>query len=297
VEYTEITFEQDGPVAVITWNRPDKLNAITGDLEVQFRHACLAADKDPSVKVIIVKGAGRCFSAGYDLGGFTGAKRTWPGGLPEGVDIGQFLDGFRSELRRGWDNQILFSELDKPVIAQVHSWCLGGGTWYALSMDIVCASDDAVFGQPEVRNINGTSFVWATRVGWSNALRYGLTGDHIDAQEAYRIGAVNELYPRDELDERTMKLAKRIALLPMESLKLNKAMIRKGMDMMGFRNAHYSTMEISVLAHTMLRSEPNERFEKTMAEGGMVAFLRERDEPFLPEPFGPRANMTTFKKG
>ncbi len=296
MDYTEIAYEQDGPVAIITWNRPDKLNAITPELEVQFRDACLAADGDPGVKVVIVRGAGRCFSAGYDLSDFAGAPRRWPGGLPEGVDVGEFLDGFRSGLRRGWDNQILFSEMDKPVIAQVHSWCMGGGTWYTLSMDIVCASDDAIFGQPEVRNINGISFVWATRCGWSNAIRYSLTGDHIDAQEAYRIGLVNELYPRDELEARTMKLAKRIALLPMESLKLNKAMIRKGMDMMGYRNAHYATMEISVLAHTALRREPNERFEKAMASGGMRAFLRERDEPFLPEPFGPRSKVTSFKE-
>ena len=91
-----------------------------------------------------------------------------------------------------------------------------------------------------------------------------------------------------------MKLAKRIALLPMESLKLNKAMIRKGMDMMGYRNAHYGTLEVSILAHTMYRSEPNERFAKVMAEGGMRAMLRVRDEPYLPEPFGPRANQTSF---
>ncbi len=294
MDYTQILVEQDGPVRIITWNRPDKLNAITPQLEIEFRDACLAADRDPSVKVVIVRGAGRCFSAGYDLSGSYTTERVWPGGLPKGVDVGEFLDGYRNTLKRSWDNQYLFAEMDKPVIAQVHSWCMGGGTWYALSTDILCCSDDAVFAQPEVRNINGISFVWATRVGWSNALRYGITGDHIDAQEAYRIGAVNEVYPADELAERTMKLAKRIALLPMESLKLNKAMIRKGMDMMGYRNAHYGTLELSVLAHTAYRSEPNERFAKITAEKGMREMLRVRDEPFLPEPFGPRSEQTSF---
>ncbi len=293
-EYTEVAVDQDGPVRIIAWNRPDQLNTITPNLEVEFRDALIAADKDPSVKVVIFRGAGRCFSAGYDFGNFV-KPRKWPGGLPDGEDVGEYLERYRQTLRRSWDNQALFSEMDKPVIAQVHSWCMGGGTWYALSTDIICAADDTVFAQPEVRNINGISFVWATRAGWSNALRYSLTGDHIDAQEAYRIGVVNELYPRAELEERTMKLAKRIALLPMESIKLNKAMIRKGMDMMGYRNAHYGTLELSVLAHTAFFRDPIERFQKTGAEQGMKAYLRMRDEPFLPEPFGPRSKMTSFK--
>jgi enoyl-CoA hydratase/carnithine racemase len=294
VDYEQVTYEQDGPVAIITWNRPDRLNSITPQLEVEHRDACLRADRDPSVKAVILRGAGRCFSTGYDLSAVGSTPRSWPGGVPEGEDVGEYLMRYRDTLKRSWDNQYLFAQMDKPVIAQVHSWCMGGGTWYALSCDVVCCSDDAVFGQPEVRNMNGISFVWATRVGWSNALRYALTGDHIDAQEALRIGAANEVYPRAELEERTMRLAKRMALLPLESLKLNKAMIRKGMDMMGFANAHYGTLEISILAHTVYRREPNERFGKTAAEKGMRAFLRERDEPFLPEPFGPRATMTRF---
>ncbi len=294
-DYENITYEQDGPVAIITWNRPDRLNAITPELEIEHFDAFTRADRDPTVKVVIFRGAGRCFSTGYDMSGTARGTRRWPGGLPEGTDVGEYLEAMRVLLRRSWDNQYLFAQMDKPVIAQVHSWCMGGGTWYALSCDDVCASDDAVFGQPEVRHTAGISFIWGARAGWSNALRYALTGDHIDAREAYRIGAVNEVYPREELAERTITLARRMALLPMESLKLNKAMIRKGMDMMGYRNAHYGTLEVSVLAHTTQRSEPSERFQRTAVARGVRAFVRERDEPFLPEPFGPRSTITTFE--
>jgi enoyl-CoA hydratase/carnithine racemase len=163
-------------------------------------------------------------------------------------------------------------------------------------MDILIASESCTIGQPEVRNADGGSFVWATRVGWSNALRYMLTGDHMSAQEAYRIGAVNEVVPDDQLDEHVMKLARRIALLPMESLKLNKAMIRKGMDAMGYRNGQMMAMELSTMVESSWTAKHHERWDRIAQEGGLRAYLEDRDAPFLPEPFGPRSTMTEFPK-
>ncbi len=294
-EYEAVLYEQDGPVVTITWNRPQVLNSINETLENDFYNACKYADADPSCKVVIVKGAGRAFSAGYDLGG-AGGRRVWPGGMPEGMDIGTLLDQQRTARQRFWRGQLVFTEMDKPVIGQIHGWCIGGGTWYALSMDILIAAESCTIGQPEVRNADGGSFVWATRVGWSNALRYMLTGDHMSAQEAWRIGAVNEVVPDDQLDEHTMKLARRIALLPMEPLKLNKAMIRKGMDMMGYRNAQMLAMELSTLVETSWTSKYHERWDQIAQEKGLRGYLEDRDAPFLPEPFGPRSTMTSFEK-
>ncbi len=285
--YNSILYDQDGPVVTITFNRPQALNAITDELQEETYAACVRANADPTCKVVIIKGAGRAFCAGYDLSDLT-STRTWPGGLPEGMDVGTLLDAQRSSMKRGWRNQLYFGEMDKPVIGQLHGWCIGGGTWYALSMDILIMGEGCTIGQPEVRNGDGGSFVWASRVGWSNALRYQLTGDHIDATEALRIGAVNEVVPDDQLDAHTMKLAKRIALLPMESIKLNKAMIRKGMDAMGFRNAQQLCIEIATLVETSWTSA-NERWDRIMAEGGLRAYLEDRDGPFRPEPFGPRS--------
>ncbi len=292
--YETLLYDQDEAVVTITWNRPQALNAINGTLEDEFYHALRRADADPSAKVIVVKGAGRAFCAGYDISGING-MRSWPGGLPAGLDIGTFLDRQRAHKQISWRNQLLPSEMDKPVIGQLHGWCIGGGTWYALSFDVLIASESCTIGQPEVRNGDGGSFVWASRVGWSNALRYQLTGDHIDAPEALRIGAINEIAPDDQLDAHVMKLAKRIALLPMESIKLNKAMIRKGMDMMGFRNAQMLAMEISTLVESSW-GNMNERWDAIQAEKGLRGYLEDRDGPFLPEPFGPRSKMTDFTK-
>ncbi len=291
-DFNSVLYEQDGPIVTITWNRPQVLNSINEELEEEFYAACKRADADPSCKVVIVKGAGRGFSAGYDVSG-TGSSRIWPGGLPEGMDVGTLLDRQRAGRKRFWRGQLVFSEMDKPVIGQVHGWCIGGGTWYVLSMDIVVAAHDATFGQPEVRNADGGSFVWATRVGWSNALRYMLTGDHISAQEMHRMGGVNEVVPADQLEAHVQKLARRIALLPMESIKLNKAMIRKGMDMMGFRNAQMLAMELSTLVETSW-TKSHQRWDELAAKGGLKAYLQDRDGPFLPEPFGPRSTMTSW---
>ncbi len=293
-DYETLLYDQDGPVVTVTWNRPQALNSINATLEEEHYAALKRADADPSVKVVIVKGAGRAFSGGYDISAI-GGTRSWPGGLPQGVDIGTQLDRSRAHKQISWRNQLLPSEMDKPVIGQLHGWVIGGATWYALAFDILIAGESCVIGQPEVRNGDGGSFSWPARVGWSNALRYQLTGDHIDAKEALRIGAVNEVVPDDQLEEHVMKLAKRIALLPMESIKLNKAMIRKGMDAMGYRNAQLLSMELSTIVETSW-TKANERWDKIAAEGGLRAYLEDRDGPFLPEPFGPRANMTSFPK-
>ena len=293
--YKNLLYDQDGAVVTITFNRPQALNAINKEMIDEITASCQRADADPTVKVIIIKGAGRSFSAGFDMSG-EGPKRTWPGGLLEGMDIGTHLDYMRKRQHGEWRNQLLFGEMDKPVIGQIHGYCIGGGTWYALSMDITIAGESAVFAQAEIRHGDGGSFVWASRCGWSNALRYQLTGDHIDAREALRIGAVNEVVPDDQLDAHVMKLAKRIALLPMESIKLNKAMIRKGMDMMGFRNAQMMAVEISSMVETSWLDAYHARWDKLQEEGGLKAFLEDRDAPYLPEPFGPRSKMTSFER-
>ena len=182
-------------------------------------------------------------------------------------------------------------ELSIPVIAAVHSWCMGGGTWLALASDITLASEDAVFAQPEVRQISNTSFLWTLFAGYKNALRYGLTGDHVDAKEAHRIGLINDVLPdRDALMEEAFRLANRISLVSPETVAANKYVATLGMEMMGLRNALLSNWMLSTVAHSSVRPDYSRKeMDDAGKERGMRGFLEVRDGPFQPEPFGPRS--------
>src|SRR5207244_12338439 len=147
--------------------------------------------------------------------------------------------------------------LGKPVIAAVNGWAMGGGFWYQLSADITVASDQAVFAQPEVRHISNTTFLFSALCGWKAANRWALTGDHFDAQEALRIGMVNEVVPHDELMQRTRELALRLAKVPEPSLRLNKAISMLGMQASGLYSGLLLEGTLSALAH----SSPNEHRE------------------------------------
>jgi len=203
---------------------------------------------------------------------------------------------FAGRLQQGWAQQTLSMEkhlhimkLGTPVITAVNGWCFGGGFWWALTSDITLASDRAVFGQPEVRQIANTSFLVAALAGWKNAARYGLTGDHFDAAEAWRIGLVNEVVPHDELVERAVALGRRISHVPDESVRLNKAIIVQGLEAMGLRSALYASMGPSVLLHMSKDAESLSELNETLQNEGMKAFLAQRDAPFYPEPGGPRS--------
>jgi enoyl-CoA hydratase/carnithine racemase len=287
MDYENILYAPKGDVAYITFNRPEKLNAMTQQLKREWCDAMLAADADPAIRVVVFKGAGRAFSAGAELNAFR--PRQWPGGLPEGMDAGEYmmntLDGVGLMFRYA---QIM-GEMKKPVIAQVHSWCLGEASFAAVMADITVASDDAVFGAPEIREAQPAMPAWMFAVGWKNASRYCLTGDHLDASEALRIGLVNEVVPRDELDARVAELARRLAHISPEAMRLNKAMIRQGMNAMGWQSAVDNFRNLNVMLLTAPREEPLRRLESAGSERGLRGFLQERDGPFQPEPMGPRA--------
>ena len=155
------------------------------------------AEADDDARVIIITGAGRAFSSGYDIGSVREAGEIdMDTMIAKGSNAAEHVSRWFFNDRKMVKNQIHIFELSKPVIACVHGWCMGGGTWLALTCDMTFASEDATFGQPEVRMISNTSFLWVLMAGYKNALRYSLTGDHVDAKEAHRIGLVNEVFPR-----------------------------------------------------------------------------------------------------
>lgn len=279
--YAHILYATDGPIAVITLNRPEALNALSRPLEEELHQAFDQADGDDAIRAIILTGAGRAFSSGYDISaGESGRQR---------VPSSAFLrDWWRSSMRNPRMMMHIW-ELSKPVIAAVNGWCIGGGLWYALACDITIASDRAVFGQPEVRMISNSTVLFAALVGWKHAHRYALTGDHFDAAEALRIGAINEVVPHDELMARATALARRIALVPADSVRINKAITVYGLEAMGIRNALNTNAFLSAIVQASNDGPDVEHLERAQRENGFRAFLEARDTPFLPEPFGPRS--------
>lgn len=283
--YQNIIYEKDGNLAVITFNRPDALNAISPELEAEFHRALDEADADADVRVIIVTGAGRAFSAGYDMAPRSGPARRPD---PKTAYTGEYLRSWWGNDFRNIQYLMHLWYLSKPVIAAVNGWCMGGAFWYAAACDITIASDQATFAQPEVRQISNTTFLFAALCGWKVANRYALTGDHLDAPEAYRIGLINEVVPHDELMERAKALAHRIALVPEPSVRFNKYVTTLGLEAMGIRSALLVNAAMSTMAHSSFMPE-QERLNEARATGGMRAFLDMRDAPFQPEPFGPRS--------
>lgn len=284
VECIECT--QDGAVAIITLNRPGAMNALSQTLSAELHTAFDVAEADPSVKVIVVTGAGAAFSAGFDLDGSSTPPATGAERLQSWWKIGMNAPD------RYWH----MLNLDKPIIAAVNGWCLGGGFTYALAADITIASDKAVFGQPEVRELKHSTFLVAALAGWKNAHRYGLTGDHFDAAEALRMGLVNEVVPADELMAKTLELAHRLAQVPATSLQLNKAITARGLEVMGLRTAMTMAGAISVMVHGSGDSPEVAELNRIRNEEGMRASLLYRDDPFRPEPGGPRSAAAVARR-
>ena len=289
----DLLYSVEESIATITLNRPERMNALTHELEAELHRAFDKADSDRAVRVIILTGAGRAFCAGYDQAqtGKSGTRHSDPKGKShaEFIEYWQRNDGGRAgHWAHMWN-------LGKPIIAAVNGWAMGGGFWYQLAADITIASDQAVFAQPEVRHISNTTFLLGALCGWKAANRWGLTGDHFDAQEALRIGMVNEVVPHDQLMEVTRAMAKRIALVPEPSVRLNKAITMLGIQAAGVYSGLLLEGALGALAHSS-HNEFREKLFEAQREGGLKAYLDMRDGPFQPEPMGPRSAKGRQKK-
>jgi enoyl-CoA hydratase/carnithine racemase len=286
MDYQDILYATDGPVVTVTLNRPQALNAISPALEQELHAALDEADADPQLRTIILTGAGRAFSAGYDMAPSPERPRSTLD--PTGMAIGEYLKWWWDNDTKSVQKLMHLWQIGKPIIAAVNGWAMGGGFWYAMACDITIASEQAVFAQPEVRHISNTTFLFAALAGWKAAHRYALTGDHIDAQEALRLGIVNEVVPADKLIPTAHALAERIAKVPEPSVRLNKAITCFGLQAAGLQSGMLLNGALSALAHTSHLPIRDELFAATR-QGGMRAFLEKRDTPFHPEPFGPKA--------
>ncbi len=287
--YAEILYDVHEPIATVTLNRPDSLNAISERLERELHHAFDVADADPKVRVIILTGAGRAFSSGYDLSAEGESKR------PPDISVDQYLTDWHRQSMDHVEAVFHMWRLGKPIIAAVNGWCMGGGLWYQTACDISIASDQAVFAQPEVRMVSNSTFLFAALCGWKIANRWTLTGDHMDAQEALRIGLVNEVVPHDELIPRAEALAKRIAMVPESSVRMNRAITLQGLLASGLFNGQLLSGPLSTIVEASVGGPERQRMDDAFKQGGMRAFLDARDGPFLPEPGGPKSRVKVAK--
>lgn len=286
-EYKEILYEKRRKGVLITLNRPEAMNAISRSMIRELHLALDDVEKDDEIRAVVLTGAGRAFSAGMDQGNQPGRPRekVWPYGMAPGQSAAQLIELWRHDDR----NFLRLWEFGKPIIGAINGWALGAGSWLALFTHLTIASEGAVFAQPEVRHGSNTSFMWTLLAGFKNALRYGLTGDHIDAQEALRIGLVNNVVPPDDLLEECFRIVERIAHVPPETVKINLAIATLGLEMMGLRDALLLDNQLSVPAHVLLREEYRKPLDDARAKEGIRSYLKLRDGPFQPEPFGPKS--------
>ena len=267
--YENIIYEKADGIGRITLNRPEKLNALSKALLADFDDALKSAGQDPEVHVVVIRGAGRAFCAGYDLVQNTAAAAAR--GTTYSMDI--FNDEERNIQR--W---FTMWNLSKPIIGQVHGYCLAGGNEMAMMCDLIVASEDAQFGYPIIR-ATGTppTFMWPYLIGLRKAKEYMLTGDSIPAPEAEKLGLINKCVPKDKLEEEVNALAGRICTVPPDLVKLIKKGTNMCFEIMGLKEAVENGFHMHIVAHF---TQPVLEFSKRIREDGLKSALEWRDSPF-----------------
>jgi enoyl-CoA hydratase len=266
-DYRFILVDDPRPrVRRITLNRPEKRNALSNALRGELFDALERGDRDPAVHVTVLRGAGPCFSAGYDLGSNNAAEPPFYSSGGDGFWPRHVVEG----AFRIWD-------LAKPVIAQVHGYCLAGGSELMSACDLAYVSEDAKIGYPPVRLMSPPDNQFhAWLAGMRNAMELMLTGDSVDGPEAARMGLVNRCYKNEELEPRVLELAERIAKIPPDLQQLNKRSIHRAMEIMGIRAAIRAGTEIQALA---FHQKSSREYLKEFAKGVTHA-LNQRDAQF-----------------
>ena len=267
MDYQKIIVDRPSEnVQRIMLNRPEKRNPLSNELRTEMFHALESGDQDPDVRVTIIRGAGPCFSAGYDLQSnvaedqpfyTAGGLANWPRHVVEGF--------FKI-----WD-------MGKPVIAQVHGYCLAGGTELATACDLVYVAEDAKIGYPVVRSISPPDnqfYPWI--VGMRRAMEMMLTGDHISGLEAVESGFANRAFPEADLDDEVLRIAQRVAMTPSDLQQINKRAVHRQMDAMGIRAGIRAGTEMQQLATFTATTQAH------LAEirKGLTEALSKRDEAY-----------------
>lgn len=276
-----VLYEERDALAIITLNRPEKLNTLNDEVIQGIADGIDAAAASPDVSAIILRGSGRAFTAGYDLNPGQGRRPTprrygakelehRPGAWDPVRDYA-FMGHNMKRFMKLW-------ECPKPVVAQLHGYALGGGTDLILCADLIFMAEDAIIGYPPSR-VYGTptTMMWVYRLGLEHAKQFLLSGDQIDAQTALRIGLVSKVFPLDRLAEETERYAMRFANIPANQLALNKMLINQAYENMGLRTTQmFGTFFDGVTRHT----EEALRWQESFREIGFRETISRRDAPF-----------------
>ena len=250
----------------LTLNRPEKRNALNDALRGALFDELRAADRSREISVVIIRGSGPAFSAGYDLGSVNHdvERSTAP------------ADGWWS--RHVVNNWLEMWDMPTPIIGQVHGWCLAGGTELAAACDLVYVAEDAQIGYPPVRLMSPPDMQWQT---WLMGLRRGmealLTGDSMSGTDAVDAGMANRAHPADELDAAVLDVAGRVAKIPPELLALNKRAAHRAMEAMGIRDGIRATADIQALG---FHQPPSREYLASFKQVGVKKALSERDRSF-----------------
>jgi enoyl-CoA hydratase len=277
MNYDTILYTTDGAIAMITLNRPEALNTIVAPMPDEVEHAVEAAVRDESVKVIVLRGAGRAFCAGWDFGGGFeyGAKLLSTDGR---WDPGKDMMHTTAHASSPHQKFMSIWRSPKPVIAQVHGWCVGGGSDYALCADLVIASEDAQIGTPYSRVWGAyLSGMWIYRLGLTRAKYHALTGRPLSGREAADVGLINEAVPFGDLEALVRRRAEELASLPMGQLAAQKLLVNQAYENMGLA----STQTLGAILDGIMRNIPDGlAFIDRAAEQGVASAFAERDARF-----------------
>ena len=255
MQFETLLYAVDGAIATITLNRPEALNTIVPPMPDEIEAAVNAAVRDPAVKVIILRGAGRSFCAGFDFGdGFHHWDEpiTTDGEWDPGKD---FMFATAPALAPTQKFMSLWRS-PKPVIAQVHGWCVGGGSDYALCADLVIASEDARIGTPYSRMWGAyLSGMWIYRLGLTRAKEYALTGKPLSGREAADCGLINRAVPFAELEATVRRTAQQLASIPLSQLSAMKLIVNQAYENMGLA----ATQTLGPILDGLMRNTPDAR--------------------------------------
>jgi enoyl-CoA hydratase len=274
MDFEHILYEVAGGTARITLNRPEKLNAISQTMLSELHTALWEADDDVEVHSVVLRGAGRAFSAGYDLVG-RGPTTEREGRKYRGS---RDFDDDTWQLERSQRLRMALFDMHKPVIAQVHGYCLAGGTDLATLCDMIICADDARFGFPPARDLGALpTQMWLYHVGPQWAKRLLLTGDTITGAEAAQIGLALKAVSAAELEAEVSQLVERLAKIDIELLSANKRVVNLGLELMGARTLQRLAAENDARAHLAPSATG---FRTKVRELGLREALRERDAKF-----------------
>jgi enoyl-CoA hydratase len=273
MSYETIDYAVDGAIARIMLNRPQQLNAITAQMTMELRAAVVRANEDGAVRVIVLSGAGRAFCAGYDLDWGTKAE-----------DAAQsehgLWDPVRDYLAMSNNVRAFMSlwESPKPVIAQVHGWCVGGGTDMALCSDLIYMAEDAKIGYPPARVWGEpTTVMWVYRLGLEHAKRLMLSGQPLTGREAERLGLVSKAVPEADLSAVVDDMARKLATIPLNQLVMSKLLVNQAYENMGLR----SSQTLGTVFDGIARHTPEGIAWREMAlREGFKEAVRKRDAPW-----------------